>query len=97
MCVCVRQEFCLVHYAGPVTYDVKGFLDKNSDLLYRDLKQVGSRLASKSVGRSVSRSIDRLRSVGRSVSQSRSAQVKSSQPAKSPYFHDKIFSIFTVK
>ena len=37
---CVCQEFCLVHYAGPVTYDVNGFLDKNSDLLYRDLKQV---------------------------------------------------------
>lgn len=36
----LRHEFCLVHYAGPVTYDVNGFLDKNSDLLYRDLKQV---------------------------------------------------------
>jgi len=34
------QEFSLVHYAGPVTYDVNGFLDKNSDLLFRDLKQV---------------------------------------------------------
>jgi len=40
MYVCVCQEFCLVHYAGPVTYDVNGFLDKNSDLLFRDLKQV---------------------------------------------------------
>ena len=40
VCLCVCQEFCLVHYAGPVTYDVNGFLDKNSDLLYRDLKQV---------------------------------------------------------
>jgi len=35
-----RHEFCLIHYAGPVTYNVNGFLDKNSDLLYRDLKQV---------------------------------------------------------
>uniref|UniRef100_H2YMX1 Myosin motor domain-containing protein n=1 Tax=Ciona savignyi TaxID=51511 RepID=H2YMX1_CIOSA len=32
------EEFRLVHYAGEVTYSVKGFLDKNNDLLYRDLK-----------------------------------------------------------
>lgn len=38
----VFQEFCLEHYAGPVTYDVNGFLDKNSDLLFRDLKEVSS-------------------------------------------------------
>lgn len=34
------QEFRLVHYAGDVTYSVNGFLEKNSDLLFRDLKQV---------------------------------------------------------
>ena len=34
-----RDEFRLVHYAGEVTYCVKGFLDKNNDLLYRDLKE----------------------------------------------------------
>ncbi|XP_015914196.2 unconventional myosin-Ic isoform X3 [Parasteatoda tepidariorum] len=34
-----RNEFRLVHYAGDVTYNVEGFLDKNNDLLYRDLKQ----------------------------------------------------------
>ena len=34
-----REEFRLLHYAGEVTYNVNGFLDKNSDLLYRDLKE----------------------------------------------------------
>ncbi|KAG8200588.1 hypothetical protein JTE90_000658 [Oedothorax gibbosus] len=34
-----RNEFRLVHYAGDVTYSVEGFLDKNNDLLYRDLKK----------------------------------------------------------
>lgn len=35
-----RNEFRLLHYAGEVTYSVEGFLDKNNDLLYRDLKEV---------------------------------------------------------
>lgn len=34
-----RDEFRLVHYAGDVTYSVHGFLDKNNDLLFRDLKE----------------------------------------------------------
>lgn len=34
-----RDEFRMVHYAGDVTYKVEGFLDKNNDLLYRDLKK----------------------------------------------------------
>ncbi|CAG4982812.1 unnamed protein product [Colias eurytheme] len=33
-----RDEFCLVHYAGEVTYNVKTFLEKNNDLLFRDLQ-----------------------------------------------------------
>ncbi|XP_067934341.1 unconventional myosin-Ic-like [Watersipora subatra] len=35
-----RTEFRLKHYAGDVTYSVSGFLEKNNDLLYRDLKKV---------------------------------------------------------
>lgn len=38
-----RDEFRLVHYAGEVTYNVNGFLDKNNDLLFRDLKEVMSK------------------------------------------------------
>lgn len=34
-----HDAFRLVHYAGSVTYQVDGFLDKNSDLLYRDLSR----------------------------------------------------------
>ena len=49
MYVCMHQEFCLVHYAGPVTYDVNGFLDKNSDLLFRDLKQVHAQSVSATI------------------------------------------------
>ncbi|XP_014240343.1 myosin-IB isoform X2 [Cimex lectularius] len=37
-----REEFTLVHYAGEVIYDVQGFLDKNNDLLFRDLREVMS-------------------------------------------------------
>jgi len=36
------QEFRLVHYAGDVTYNVRGFLEKNNDLLYRDLRKIMS-------------------------------------------------------
>ncbi|XP_022656886.1 unconventional myosin-Ic-like isoform X1 [Varroa destructor] len=34
-----RDEFRIVHYAGEVTYKIEGFLEKNNDLLYRDLKR----------------------------------------------------------
>lgn len=37
-----RDDFRLVHYAGDVTYNAVGFLDKNNDRLFRDLKQAMS-------------------------------------------------------
>lgn len=37
-----RDEFRLLHFAGDVTYNIKGFLDKNNDLLFRDLKEAMS-------------------------------------------------------
>jgi myosin-1 len=37
-----RDEFQLRHYAGDVKYNVAGFLDKNNDLLFRDLKEAMS-------------------------------------------------------
>ncbi|KAM3957140.1 unconventional myosin 61F [Aphomia sociella] len=33
-----RDEFCLIHYAGEVTYNVNTFLEKNNDLLFRDIQ-----------------------------------------------------------
>lgn len=36
------KQFRLSHYAGEVVYNVEGFLDKNNDLLYRDLKRAMS-------------------------------------------------------
>ncbi|XP_039257416.2 unconventional myosin-Ic-like isoform X2 [Styela clava] len=36
------DEFRMIHYAGDVTYGVEGFLDKNNDLLFRDLKETMS-------------------------------------------------------
>lgn len=38
----LQQDFKLVHYAGEVTYTVQGFMEKNNDLLFRDLRLVMS-------------------------------------------------------
>lgn len=35
---CPRDSFVVKHYAGDVTYASSGFMDKNNDLLFRDLK-----------------------------------------------------------
>uniref|UniRef100_H9GEN3 Myosin motor domain-containing protein n=1 Tax=Anolis carolinensis TaxID=28377 RepID=H9GEN3_ANOCA len=46
-----REEFRLLHYAGEVTYSVAGFLDKNNDLLFRNLKEVNGEAAGQGRGR----------------------------------------------
>lgn len=38
-----RDEFQLIHYAGQVTYNVNHFIEKNNDLLFRDLKEAMSK------------------------------------------------------
>ncbi|XP_076138752.1 myosin Ic, paralog b isoform X1 [Alosa pseudoharengus] len=42
-----REDFRLLHYAGEVNYNVNGFLDKNNDLLFRNLKEVMCRSENK--------------------------------------------------
>ncbi|KAH1011643.1 hypothetical protein HUJ04_000967 [Dendroctonus ponderosae] len=37
-----RDEFRLIHYAGAVTYNISTFIDKNNDLLFRDLREAMS-------------------------------------------------------
>lgn len=43
------QEFMVVHYAGPVTYDASNFLEKNNDSLFGNLSQTMSNSANKIV------------------------------------------------
>ncbi|KPJ07027.1 Myosin-IB [Papilio machaon] len=45
-----RDEFCLVHYAGDVTYNVNTFLEKNNDLLFRDMQALMARSDNTIVG-----------------------------------------------
>ncbi|XP_061383867.1 unconventional myosin IC isoform X2 [Danaus plexippus] len=46
-----RDEFCLVHYAGEVTYNVNTFIEKNNDLLFRDLQGLMAASGNNIVGR----------------------------------------------
>ncbi|XP_048478321.1 unconventional myosin IC isoform X1 [Plutella xylostella] len=46
-----RDEFCLAHYAGEVTYCVSTFLEKNNDLLFRDLQNLMATSSNTIVGK----------------------------------------------
>lgn len=36
----IGENFRICHYAGDVTYNITGFLDKNKDLLFQDFKRI---------------------------------------------------------
>ena len=42
----MSQEFAINHYAGDVKYTVEGFLEKNKNLLFYNLKEVSKMVTS---------------------------------------------------